>query len=153
MKQINYEDIKIEMLQKLYKTNYITEIILDADSKTAKIKEDEYLMFELEENINMIINMIVKSVQPIVNAICEIVKEIFNDCKSIFQKLDIIQNKKITKKKFMKLLQCKGIQRNTINEIVKNNKEPYTYLRFYQILQNAKEGKMKGVQLCMKNAK
>ena len=34
----------------------------------------------------------------------------------------------------MKLLQSEGIQRNAINEIVKNNIKPYTYARYYQIL-------------------
>ncbi|MFQ9823132.1 MAG: hypothetical protein ACLRXI_07485 [Clostridia bacterium] len=133
MKQINYEDITIEMVQALYKTNYITEIIFDADSKTANIKEDEYLV--LEEALNKV----VKSVQLMADAICEMGKKIFNACKSVFQNLDVILNKKITKKKFMKLLQSNGIQRNTINEIVKNNKEPYTYARYYQILKNTKE--------------
>lgn len=133
MKQINYEDITIEMVQALYKTNYITEIIFDADSKTANIKEDEYLV--LEEALNKV----VKSVQLMADAICEMCKKIFNACKSVFQNLDVILNKKITKKKFMKLLQSNGIQRNTINEIVKNNKEPYTYARYYQILKNTKE--------------
>lgn len=133
MKQVNYEDITIEMVQALYKTNYITEIIFDADSKTANIKEDEYLV--LEEALNRV----VKSVQLMADAICEMGKKIFNACKSVFQNLDVILNKKITKKKFMKLLQSNGIQRNTINEIVKNNKEPYTYARYYQILKNTKE--------------
>ena len=133
MKQINYEDITIEMVQALYKTNYITEIIFDADSKTANIKEDEYLV--LEEALNRV----VKSVQLMADAICEMGKKIFNACKSVFQNLDVILNKKLTKKKFMKLLQSNGIQRNTINEIVKNNKEPYTYARYYQILKNTKE--------------
>lgn len=133
MKQVNYEDITIEMVQALYKTNYITEIIFDADSKTANIKEDEYLV--LEEALNRV----VKSVQLMADAICEMGKKIFNVCKSVFQNLDVILNKKLTKKKFMKLLQSNGIQRNTINEIVKNNKEPYTYARYYQILKNTKE--------------
>lgn len=133
MKQVNYEDITIEMVQALYKTNYITEIIFDADSKTANIKDDEYLV--LEEALNRV----VKSVQLMADAICEMGKKIFNACKSVFQNLDVILNKKITKKKFMKLLQSNGIQRNTINEIVKNNKEPYTYARYYQILKNTKE--------------
>ncbi len=40
-------------------------------------------------------------------------------------------NKKISKKRFMKLLQAEGIQRNEINKIVENNKEKYTYARLY----------------------
>lgn len=132
MKQINYEDITIEMVQALYKTNYITEIIFDADSKTVNIKE-EYLV--LEEALNKV----VKSVQLMADAICEIGKKIVTAFSSVFENLNVIFNKKITKKKFMKLLQSAGIQRNAINEIVKNNKEPYTYARYYQILQNTKE--------------
>ena len=133
MKQIDYKDITLEMVQALYKTNYITEIIFDADSKTVNIKEDEYLV--LEEALNKV----AKSVQLVADAICEMGKKIFNAFKSVFQNLDVILNKKMTKKKFMKLLQSNGIQRNTINEIVKNNKEPYTYARYYQILKNTKE--------------
>lgn len=133
MKQVNYEDITIEMVQALYKTNYITEIIFNADSKTVNIKEDEYLI--LEEALNKV----VKSVQLMADAICEMGRKIYNACKSVFEKLDVILNKKITKKKFMKLLQSEGIQRNAINKIVKNNKEPYTYARYYQILKNTKE--------------
>ncbi|MDY2734649.1 hypothetical protein [Intestinibacter sp.] len=133
MKQVNYEDVTIEMVQALYKTNYITEIIFNADSKTVNIKEDEYLI--LEEALNKV----VKSVQLMVDAICEMGRKIYNACKSVFENLDVILNKKITKKKFMKLLQSEGIQRNAINKIVKNNKEPYTYARYYQILRNTKE--------------
>lgn len=133
MKQINYEDITIEMVQALYKTNYITEIIFDADSKTANIKEDEYLV--LEEALNKV----VKSVQLMADTICEVGKKIYNVCKAVFKNIEVILNKKITKKRFMKLLQSEGIQRNAINEIVKNNKEPYTYARYYQILKNTKE--------------
>lgn len=133
MKQINYKDITLEMVQALYKTNYITEIIFDADSKTVNIKEDEYLI--LEEALNKV----VKSVQLMADAICEMGRKIYNACKSVFENLDVILNKKITKKKFMKLLQSEGIQRNAINKIVKNNKEPYTYARYYQILKKTKE--------------
>lgn len=53
----------------------------------------------------------------------------------IFQNLS---NKKLTKKKFIKLLISEGIDRNTINEIVKGNKEPYTYMRYYRTLLNLK---------------
>lgn len=133
MKQIEYKNITIESVQALYKTNYITEIIFDADSKIMNINEDEYLI--LEE----VLNKIAKSVKLIAEAIYEMGKRIYNACKSIIPNLDIILNKKITKKKFMKLLQSSGIQRNAINAIVKNNKEPYTYARYYQILKNTKE--------------
>jgi hypothetical protein len=47
--------------------------------------------------------------------------------------------KKISKKKFIKLLQSKGIQRNEINKIVANNKEPYTYKRFLETINKYKK--------------
>lgn len=133
MKEINYEDITIEMVQALYKINYITEIIFDADSKTVNIKEEEYLV------LGEALNKVVKSVQLMADAICEIGKKIVTAFSSVFENMNVILNKKMTKKKFMKLLQSEGIQRNAINEIVKNNKETYTYARYYQILQNTKE--------------
>ena len=40
----------------------------------------------------------------------------------------------MTKKKFKGMLQDAGIQRNEINKIVANNKEPYTYRRLYEAL-------------------
>lgn len=46
----------------------------------------------------------------------------------------IVVNKKITKKKFIKLLQSKGIQRNEINKMIQNNTEPYTMARFMKIV-------------------
>lgn len=46
----------------------------------------------------------------------------------------IVINKKITKKKFIKLLQSKGIQKNEINKMIQNNTEPYTMARFMKII-------------------
>lgn len=133
MKEIDYETLTIENIEYLMKTGYITEIIYDADSKKIRIREAEYLAIEkackkLEE-----------SVKALVDAICEVGKKIFAAFSSVFENMNVILNKKMTKKKFMKLLQSEGIQRNAINEIVKNNKEPYTYARYYQILQSTKE--------------
>lgn len=45
-------------------------------------------------------------------------------------------NKKITKKRFCKLLQSQGVQRNEINEIIKGNIEPYTIKRYLLIINN-----------------
>ena len=50
-----------------------------------------------------------------------------------------IMNKKISKKKFVKLLQSQGVQRNEINKIVQGNKDKYTYLRYYNIVKNLYE--------------
>lgn len=40
---------------------------------------------------------------------------------------------KLTKKKFRKLLQSSGVQRNEINKILKNNREQYTQERLTKI--------------------
>lgn len=132
MKQINYENVTIENIQNLYKTGYITEITFDADNKKIRIKEDEYLKIE------SVFNQLIENMKPVIDAIVEVGKKMFNTFNSIFQNLNIYLNKKMTKKKFIKLLQSEGIQRNTINEIVKGNKESYTYMRYYRTLQNLK---------------
>ena len=43
-------------------------------------------------------------------------------------------DKTVTKKKFKGMLQAAGIQRNEINKIVANNKDPYTYRRLNETL-------------------
>ncbi len=130
MKLIKYsEKITIENIENLYKTGYISEIIFDADSKTMNIKEAEY--FEVEKAIKKLSD----SIKLVIDTVCKFRKKMLEALNSIFLKL-CNSNKKITKKKFMKLLQSAGIQRNTINEIVKNNKEPYTYVRYYKTLIN-----------------
>ena len=130
MKQNNYEDVTISDIQTLYKTGYITEITFDADSKTISLKNDECLA------VKEVFDKLINAVQKVAEAVCEVGKKMAESLSLIFQNLS---NKKLTKKKFIKLLQSEGIQRNTINEIVKGNKEPYTYARYYQILKNTKE--------------
>lgn len=133
MKEIDYEKVTIENAQNLIKTGYVTEIICDADNKKIKIKEAEYI--EIEKAFKKL----EETVKVMVDVICELGKKMCDVFNSVFKNFNTILNKKITKKKFMKLLQSEGIQRNAINEIVKNNKEPYTYARYYQILKNTKE--------------
>lgn len=133
MKEIDYEKVTIENAQNLIKTGYVTEIICDADNKKIKIKEAEYI--EIEKAFKKL----EETVKVMVDVICELGKKMCDAFNSVFKNINTILNKKITKKKFMKLLQSEGIQRNAINEIVKNNKEPYTYARYYQILKNTKE--------------
>lgn len=133
MKEIDYEKVTIENAQNLIKTGYVTEIICDADNKKKKIKEAEYI--EIEKAFKKL----EETVKVMVDVICELGKKMCDAFNSVFKNFNTILNKKITKKKFMKLLQSEGIQRNAINEIVKNNKEPYTYARYYQILKNTKE--------------
>ncbi len=116
MKSIKYENITIGDIENIIKTGYVTEIFFDGDNKTANIKE------------------LADSLKPVIEAICEIGKKMCDTFNAIFKDLKYLLNKKITKKKFIKLLQSEGIQRNTINEIIKNNKRPYTYARYYEIL-------------------
>ncbi len=129
MKQINYEDVTIADIQTLYKTGYITEITFNADSKTISLKNDEYLA------IKEVFDNLINAVQKVTEAVCEVGKKMAESLSLIFQNLS---NKKLTKKKFIKLLRSEGIDRNTINEIVKGNKEPYTYMRYYRTLLNLK---------------
>lgn len=129
MKPISYEKVTIENMQKLYKSGYITEIIFDADNRTISLNENEYLV--IEEALSKIIEV----AQSVVNVVIEFAKKMTDSISLIFQNLN---NKKMTKKKFIKLLRSEGIHQNKINEIVKGNKEPYTYMRYYTTLQNLK---------------
>lgn len=128
MKSIKYENITVEDIENIIKTGYITEIFFDGDNKTVNIKEAEYI--EIEKAFKQLAD----SFQPVIEAICEIGKIMYNAFNTIFKDLKYLLNKKITKKKFIKLLQSEGIQRNKINEIIKNNKRPYTYARYYETL-------------------
>lgn len=128
MKSIKYENITIGDIENIIKTGYVTEIFFDGDNKTANIKEAEYI--EIEKAFKRLAD----SLKPAIEAICEIGKKMCDTFNAIFKDLKYLLNKKITKKKFIKLLQSEGIQRNTINEIIKNNKRPYTYARYYEIL-------------------
>lgn len=137
MKQLFYEKVTIENIQNLIKTCYVTEIVCDGDNKTINIKEEKLLKVE------QIFKEIANSLKPVVEAICELGKKMCDTFNSIFKDINCLLYKKITKKKFIKLLQSEGIQRNTINQIIKNNKEPYTYFRFYKILEKLSKDERK----------
>lgn len=128
MKSIKYENITIENIENIIKTGYVTEIFFDGDNKTVNIKEAEYI--EIEKAFKRLAD----SFKLVIEAICKIGKIMYNAFNTIFKDLKYLLNKKITKKKFIKLLQSEGIQRNTMNEIIKNNKRPYTYARYYETL-------------------
>lgn len=55
-------------------------------------------------------------------------------CRNIVEALNPTLKKKLTKKKFCKLLQSHNIQRNEINKIIHNNKKAYTYGRLLKII-------------------
>lgn len=54
--------------------------------------------------------------------------------KTMVEALNPTLKKKLTKKKFCKLLQSHNIQRNEINKIIHNNKETYTYERLLRVI-------------------
>ena len=132
MKKINYENVTIKNIQNLYKTGYIKEIIFDADNKQTRLSESDLLVIENA------FNKLVESIRPLVESMYNFARKMANSILGIFYNLDSCLNRKITKKKFTKLLQSEGIQRNEITEIVKNNKEPYTYKKYYKTLSNFK---------------
>lgn len=149
LKKFNYEKFTIEQVQSLIKSGYFSELICDADNKTIGIKEEEYI--EAEKHITEIANDIVKSIKPTIEKIAESLIEVsktigeicvtaYNGVKDTVNRLYCsmypLMNKKISKKKFIKLLQSNGIQRNEINKIIQGNKEKYTYLRYYTIVNN-----------------
>ena len=133
LKKCKYEDFTIEKAEFLIKTNYITEIVCDGDNKTIGILEEEYQEAENQfakiynETIKPVIDSLAAAFKTIGEAVQPVINAVWNLSKQI-------ANKKITKKRFIKLLQSEGIQRNTINEIIKNNKRPYTYARYYETL-------------------
>ena len=66
--------------------------------------------------------------------------QVWPTLKSVFNFMD----KTMTKKKFKGMLQAAGIQQNEINKIVQGNKDKYTYLRYYNIVNNSyKNNKIK----------
>lgn len=121
IKQMNYDSVTIENIENAVKTGYITGIECDGDNKALIVSTDECK--RIEEAF--------KQIADTVYVICE---EIKNKLIKTFYNFTDILNKKITKKRFIKLLQSEGIQRNTINKIIKNNKEKYTYSRYLDTL-------------------
>ena len=142
MKEISYKNITIGQVQCLNKSGYFSKIICDGDNLKIGLLEEEYI--EAEKKIKKLIDDIMKPVvevfEQIANTIAEISADIFdNTKKAVNNFIYTILDKKISKKKFIKLLQSEGVQRNEINKIVQGNKEKYTYLRYYNIVKNLYE--------------
>ena len=127
IKQMNYESVTIKNIENALKTGYITEFECDGDNKVLIVSEVEC------KRIEEAFNELRKSAENVVSTISEKFKNVWNILFEIFSNN---LNGKITKKRFIKLLQSKGIQRNTINEIIKNNKEEYTYARYLNTVEN-----------------
>lgn len=142
MKEISYKNITIGQVQCLNKSGYFSKIICDGDNLKVGLLEEDYI--EAEKKIKKLIDDIMKPVvevfEQIANTIAEISADIFdNTKKAVNNFIYTILDKKISKKKFIKLLQSEGVQRNEINKIVQGNKEKYTYLRYYNIVKNLYE--------------
>jgi hypothetical protein len=69
-------------------------------------------------------------INKLVDAFTTAFNQVWPTLKSVFNFMD----KTMTKKKFKGMLQAAGIQRNEINKIVANNKDPYTYRRLNEAL-------------------
>lgn len=126
-----YEEVTIANAEAVTKIGYFEEIICDGDKKEVYVSEEGKLKVQskLQEFIQPIANAFI----ALGNTVAEFAKQFANLAVEITKSM---KNKKITKKKFIKLLQSKGMQRNEINKIVENNKEPYTYLRYYITIKN-----------------
>lgn len=145
MKQIDYKNITIGQVQCLNKSGYFSGIIYDGDNLKVGLTEEEYI--EAEKKIRKMLDDIMKPVAEAFEGIAKTLSEISADVADItkkivdgvFKGINSNWNKKISKKKFIKLLQSNGIQRNDINKIVQGNKEKYTYLRYYDIVTKFKK--------------
>lgn len=137
MKEISYKNITIGQVQCLNKSGYFSKIICDGDNLKVGLLEEEK---KIKKLIDDIMKPVVEVFEQIANTIAEISADIFdNTKKAVNNFIYTILDKKISKKKFIKLLQSEGVQRNEINKIVQGNKEKYTYLRYYNIVKNLYE--------------
>lgn len=122
---MNYKDITIEEAEQIINTLQC-EMVCDADKKQIIFKNI------LEEFINNFRDGLLNAFNKVLEAakaITEIIVQTFNSIKECVVKLF---NKKIIKKRFIKLLQSRGLQRNDINKIIENNKTSYTMWRYLQ---------------------
>lgn len=74
------------------------------------------------EKLNKGLSLFIEGVAEVMSNVAKEIIKIWDRVKPMFNFVDT----KITKKKFKKLLQSYGIQRNEINKIIATNKEPYT---------------------------
>ena len=133
MKEFDYNNVTIAAIESLMKAGYISTIICDGDHKKIYLREEEVVT--IEKTIGVLIKSIEEAYTNINNQLKSIVQPIFNN---LIESLKKAFNKKLSKKKFIKLLRSKGIHQIEINKIVKDNKEKYTYLRYYTIINDLK---------------
>lgn len=138
LKKISYKNITIKQAENLIKSGYFTEIICDGDNKTIGVAEKKMrkMLDDIMKPVAEAFEGIAKTLSEISADVADITKKIVD---GVFKVINSNWNKKISKKKFIKLLQSNGIQRNDINKIVQGNKEKYTYLRYYDIVTKFKK--------------
>lgn len=85
---------------------------------------------KISEGANLLAEGLAKFMNNLVDTFTTAFNQAWPKLKSILNFMD----KTMTKKKFKKMLQAAGIQRNEINKIVANNKDPYTYRRLRETL-------------------
>lgn len=123
-----YEKLTIENVETAFENGYITEMICDGDTKTISIDSNEIKMLE------KVVRNMYESIKGVVEATWNLCKSICISENEVLNNLSVALGGKLTKKKFIKLLQSRGIQRNEINKIIQYNKQPYTYFRLNTIL-------------------
>ena len=143
MKSFEYKNITIENIQNIIKFGYITEVIFDADNKEIIISDEEYALMEkaIQQTIKDVIEPVADALAKTFETIAQVAETVTKAIVELAESLTKNMNKKITKKRFIKLLRSAGMQQNEINQIIKNNTEKYTYLRYYNIISNFQKNK------------
>lgn len=100
------------------------------DIKNNDIQPIKTPMQQMSEGINLFAEGLANLIHQISNVFINAWDEVSKVLNPINASLD----KKMKKKRFMKLLQSYGIQRNEIKKIVANNKTPYTYRRLLETI-------------------
>lgn len=110
---------------------------IDQSNKTSE-EENQKNQEELEKclkSMTQCAQQMMKEMIKLANIITRVVsKQIEEFVINASYILSNMKKRKLTKKKFIKLLRSEGIHRDIINETIKDNKEPYTYLRYYETL-------------------
>lgn len=121
---MKYSDMTIEEVENIQK--YIQyEVICNGDKQEIIFNN---IMNEFINNFKEGLLNIFKKVYEVAETIGNTIVEIMSTIKEHIKKL---LDKKISKKRFMKLLQSRGMQRNEINQMVRNNKDKYTLWRYF----------------------
>lgn len=91
------------------------------------------------ENFEKIQEGIRLFVEGLSGTFADVAEQFCKAYKNLVESVDPILKKKLTKKKFCKLLQSHNIQRNEINMIIRYNKRPYNYKFLNEILETRRD--------------